>query len=64
MIRLRLAELMLTPQVKSGWGGGEQQAETGESQHLFPYKVKLVIKSGRIKAALRRQWWITTQATE
>lgn len=55
---------MLTPQVKSGWDGGEQQAETGESQHLFPYKVKLVIKSGGIKAALRRQWWITTQATE
>jgi len=46
---------MLTPQVKSGWGCGEQQAEPGESQHLFPYEADLVIKSGGIKAALCRQ---------
>lgn len=56
--------MFLTPRVKSGRGGGELQAEPGASRHLFPYEAKLVIESDGIKAGLRRQWWITTQATE
>lgn len=54
---LSLAGLQLTPQVKSGQGGGEWQAEPEESQRLFPYEARLGITSGGIKAGLRRQRW-------